>query len=507
MADRLTFQPAAREGATPLRDVSFRLESGGAMLVAGPTGSGKSTLLRLIAGLGGLYPDPHAAGRLQVTFAGDDPAATDSSPLPSPHPGRVVLVPQSPRDALVGLDVFSALAMPLEQGGVAPAETTRRVEEALDRAGLSALMERDVASLSSGEARRVALAGVLAQDAPLVLLDEPFADLEPLSARRLRADLAGMVGRRTVVIAEHRPRWVQDLMDVTLHLVSHEARPAGAMTPSLPECASAPRTAATPGVEARGLGVRRAGRTLMKDVDLRLRPGVWGLIGPNGAGKTSLIWTLAGLLRPQAGSVDVAGVPVWRAGKRVRPRRHERPLRSRLQVAFQEPREAFFSNAVHQELQAPLDALGKAGKKANARSVQEALVASGRTALGDRCPQRLSGGEQRFVQLLGALLARPRVLLLDEPAHGLDADLRTDLRALLGALAKQGHLVLVATHEPEVLPADARWLDLAGDGRLITGAQAAPGAREPAAAGFTTWGREPSHVPTDLGDDLQAVRA
>lgn len=514
LADRLTFQPHGTQGPTPLQELTFHIPPGGSLLLAGDTGTGKSMLLKMIAGLAGLYPEPRASGTLTVRFPDDkepktpEPEATsgrsqDPTPLslPTPRPGRIALVSQSPRDGLVSLDVFAALALPLEEQGVAPRETCRRVEDALQHLGLLELAWRDVATLSSGEARRVALAGAIAQQASLLLLDEPFADLDPAGVQLLRSDLAGRVGRATVVVAEHRAHLAQDLMDATLHLMPGGNREGHTPDPKWWPKPTATTTRSTnakpPKVSADRLRIERGGRRLLDQVDLDLGPGVWGLLGANGTGKSSLLLTLAGLLAPQQGRVQIAGIPVYQGPRRVRPKaRLERRLRTTLQIAFQEPREAFFAPTTRDELTAPLQTLhARAPKKAQAIA-QDALEQAHAGALAERSPQRLSGGQARFVQLLGALLVEPRVLFLDEPTHGLDPGLRAALTRLLDDLAAQGNVVVVATHEPEVLPPRSDWLFLPGDGFLLQGDDAAPGASRPSKAGFTALRSDAQNIKT-----------
>jgi energy-coupling factor transport system ATP-binding protein len=473
----LTFQPQGPMEATPLRDVTFHVPARSLLLVAGSTGAGKSTLLRLIAGLGGCHPDPRVGGRLEVLFPDDPPP---EGPLPGPRPGRVVLVPQSPRDGLVDLDVLGALALPLEQQGLPPGVVLSRLEGALDQMGILGLAAREVGSLSTGEARRVALASAFAQDAGLVLLDEPMADLDPLGVKALQRDLQRLTQDRTVVVAEHRHHLVKGA-DQSLHLVRSPAQdlpPSPLMVPPAPP--------GPPRIEMAGVRLVRGDRVLLDDAGFSLGPGVWGLLGGNGVGKTSLLMVIAGILAPGAGEVEVGGVPVWRGGRRVRPRRrHEMRLRRMVQVAFQEPREAFFASTVMAELSAPLVARGMPRERADAQA-QGGLEAVGRPELAKRSPVRLSGGEARLVQLLGAGLGSPGVWLLDEPTHGLDSVNRRRLRDLLVALRDAGHLVVVATHEPGILPEKTQWLFLPGDARVLSGQEAAPGQREPMRAGFTS---------------------
>lgn len=478
VAERLTFQPSSNQGPTPLRDLSFEVAPGQTLLVSGPSGCGKSTLLSLIAGLGRHAPEPRVSGRLTVRFP-DDTSPHDA--VPAPMPGLVGFLHQEPGDGLLGLDVLSALAMPLEQAGIPRETALARLEHALEALELMPFATREVGTLSAGERKRAALAGIEALDPPLVLMDEPLADLDPNGAARLLQDLGRLGARRTVVLAEHRTEAVRHLADVELHMVldrGAEARPWHVPPAQRPEDAAT--------VVADGLRIRRGGRILLERARLRLTPGVWALMGPNGAGKSTLLATLAGLVRPEAGTVRVTDHTVWADG--VRPkggRGAERDLRRDIQVAFQDPRDAFFAPSVTEEVQAPLEALGLLhGARARA-AVTNALDAFALAHVAERAPTHLSWGEARRVQVIGDLLVAPHVWFLDEPTHGLDPAARRHLARTVAGFAAGGGTVVVATHEPSFMPPRTEWLFLPGDGNLLTGDEARPGATGPADAGYT----------------------
>ncbi|MBW3581699.1 MAG: energy-coupling factor ABC transporter ATP-binding protein [Euryarchaeota archaeon] len=490
-AERLSFGPSGGSGPVPIDRLSFTVEPGETLLVAGPSGTGKSMLLSLVAGLGSTYSDPQVGGHLVVAW----PEGVDPGPLPRPRPGRVGFLQQEPGDGLLGVDLLSALALPLELLGLGRDETADRVGHALETSGLMEMAEREVSTLSVGERKRAALAGIEALDPPLVLLDEPLADLDPPGVRHLLDDLARIHTARTVLVAEHRIGPLRALADRELHLVPSAARPPPRIwTPAI---ARGPG-GAEPAVVANSLSIDRGGRRLIDDATFRLGPGVWGLLGRNGAGKSTLLSVLAGLVAPTSGAVTVAGRPVWSRGLRVSRREtHEVGLRRTLQVCFQEPREAFFAASVKEELTAPIERLGLLlGHRARSK-VENGLEQAGLTHLAEVSPQRLSGGEARRVQTLGALLVSPSVLFLDEPTHGLDPVARDALRANIAAFGRAGGVVIVATHEPAFLPAGAEWIHLPGDGRVMVGDAARPGEPGPAKDGYV--------VPDPLAPETTAL--
>lgn len=184
IADRLA---CARGGRLVLRDLSFRVAAGGALLVKGPNGAGKSTLLRLIAGLlrleGGVITNPFG-----TAFLGHDNALKSDRTL------------GSELKFWAGLDGQSG-----------------RIEAALDRFDLTPLADFPVRILSSGQKRRAALARTWASGAPLWLLDEPSVGLDSANVERLAAAMRDhRAGGGLVIAASHVPIGLDDAAELSL---------------------------------------------------------------------------------------------------------------------------------------------------------------------------------------------------------------------------------------------------------------------------------------------------
>lgn len=195
---------------------------------------------------------------------------------------------------------------------------------------------------------------------------------------------------------------------------------------------------------------------VLSGLDFLLSPGERiGLVGPNGAGKTSLLHIAMGLIRPDSGEVAVYG----------RPREKDadfREVRRRIGLLFQDPDDQLFCPTVSEELAfGPLN-LGKSHKEAR-EIVEKTLAALGLEELSDRVTYRLSGGEKRLVSLAAVLAMEPEVLLLDEPAAGLDEE---TVGRLAEILTSSDLTYLVVSHDRDFLHrATARTLVL-NHGRL-----------------------------------------
>ena len=180
---------------------------------------------------------------------------------------------------------------------------------------------------------------------------------------------------------------------------------------------------------------------IVKGIDLTLAEGeIFTLLGPSGCGKTTTLRMVAGLERPDGGTLSIGGKVVAGPGVFVPP--EERRLGMVFQSYAVWPHKTVFENVSY-----PLRLSGDPDFDARTRAILEKVRLAD---LSLRYPHMLSGGQQQRVALARALVARPAVLLLDEPLSNLDAGLREELRTTIAALAReQGLTVLLVTHDQE----------------------------------------------------------
>ncbi|MCP5158920.1 MAG: ATP-binding cassette domain-containing protein [Gammaproteobacteria bacterium] len=450
-----------------LQDLAFTVEAGEFVLLAGASGSGKSTLCRL---LNGLIPHLHG-GELQgdLRIAGIDPRA--ASPHQLSH--LVGLLLQRPDAQCLATTVARDLAFgPACQGWDRPT-IARRVCEVVERLDIAHLLDRSPYTLSCGEQQRVALAGVLAMQPGILVLDEPFAFLDTAGASQLRERLRRLhAAGSTVLIAEHRLEELADLANRVL--VLHQGRLVADGTPnqvltshladwgleapeSLP--VSPPSQAATrePVTEWDGIQCERDGRAVLYGASLAVAAGeIVALLGANGAGKSTLLRHGNGLLRAQGGEVRVLGQPIGR--------RPVAELAGEVGLVMQQPTHMLFAPTVRDELAAGPHAL----RRYDPAWCAQLSERFGLNPLLDRPPHTLSAGQQRRLAIAAILASRPRVLLLDEPTAGQDAAARAALRTLLQECAAEGVAITVATHDPLwARSLCQRWAVLA-EGRIVT---------------------------------------
>jgi energy-coupling factor transporter ATP-binding protein EcfA2 len=444
-----------------LTEITAGVEPGEVILLRGPSGSGKSTLLRCLNGL-----VPHSTGgqfRGRVVVCGLDTREHPPRQLAT-HVGFVF---QHPDAQFVLEDVEAELAFGLENLGLSRPLMRKRVEEVIDQVGINPLRRRRIDTLSGGERQRVGIAAALAMHPDALVLDEPTSQLDPQAAEDVLQVVLRLVAElgMTTVIAEHRVERIAPFVDRIWTLdggILRDQPPrmalaeGGARPPVVDLALRAGWTPIPLGlrdarVHAKGLPAVRANPVpadghgpvicridgvdhrydavpAVQGLSLTLRRGqVVALMGRNGSGKTTLLRLIAGVLRPQRGSITNEGVAAY---------------------VPQDADTMLFAASVDEELRG-----------------QSAEVIAPFAAWLHRYPRDLSSGERQ--QLAIALMgARADLLLLDEPTRGLDPQVKRALSTYLRTRADAGAGILVATHDVEWAARTADRVLLIADGEI-----------------------------------------
>lgn len=476
------------------RDVTFDIRAGEVVLLLGPSGSGKSTLT---LALNGLIPHALPATMTGTVEAGGIDTATAQTATLSTH---VAMVFQDPDAQIVTGTVYDEVAFGPENL-LLPRETVHsRVEDALRRVGLWERRDDNPDHLSGGGRQRLAIACALAMGSPLIVLDEPTANLDPQGIDDVYAALTDVVatGDRAILLVEHNLDAAMSFVTRTI-VLDRDGRvafdgpaaetirahadelvamgvwlPAATLAalrlrergivvdplPLTPEALAAalpsapPRTSSAsagpslstarePILRARGLTVTRRRTEILHGVDLDIAAGsLTAIVGANGAGKTTLIQALAGVVPPPKGQVSVGGIDPGTASPR--------DLAARIGFVFQNPEHQFIAATVFDELAHGLRLRQTPDDEVAAR-VAEMLERFGLAHKADAHPFLLSGGEKRRLSVGTALITRPPVLALDEPTFGQDRARAAELLELLARLRADGTTILIVTHDLQLV--------------------------------------------------------
>ncbi len=514
------------EGAALTRPsaATFDVSPGEVVLLLGPSGSGKSTLALTLNGLIPHAVPADATGR--VVVAGMDAADTPVATL-STH---VAMVFQDPDAQLVTGSVLDEVAFGPENLLLPADVVLARAEESLRRVGLWERRGENPDALSGGGRQRLAIAAALAMGAPLLVLDEPTANLDPAGIEEVYAALADVVatGDRAIVLVEHNLDAAMDLVDrvvvldaagaviaegparTVLRERAAELRATGVWLPTATLAALRLRAAgyaidplpltpaelhaalaALPAASGPAPPAPRSARHAAPDAAPLVR--VRGLEVVRGRGRERRR-VLQGVDLDIAAGEFVAIVGANGAGKTTlaqaiagvrRPPRgtvtvagddiarlDPRRLSARIGFVFQNPEHQFIAATVFDEIAHGLRLQGLPEQAVTART-NEMLDRFGLSPLAEVHPFLLSGGQKRRLSVGTALVAGAEVVVLDEPTFGQDRARADALLRLLSDLRNAGTAIIVVSHDMQLVAEHADRMIVMEAGRIAAAAPTA----------------------------------
>jgi len=469
--ENLTFSYPKSERRV-LDNVSFAIEEGEFCVLCGATGSGKSTLLRLCKRE--IAPVGQASGRILLRKTPTEQLSPKDAAM------RIGFVCQQPDQQIVCDKVWHELAFGLENLGLSQGEIARRVAEMASYLGIEPWYDKQINELSGGQKQLLNLASVMVMHPDLLILDEPTSQLDPIAAAEFLHTLK-KINRDfslTVLIAEHRLEELVPMCDKlivlknggllgadTPHALMPRIAKDSALLASMPTAARvacaigeqsyplsvkdgremlaryegrnrtlpeiAPKQGCPKALELKNVHFRYARELpdVINDLSLTLYKGeTLCVLGGNGSGKSTMLSLAAGVHKPYAGSISVFG-------KKLKEYKNQSLYRENLALLPQDVQTVFLHNTVEEEMK---DA-----------GVDLATLPFDLSHLLNMHPYDLSGGEQQLAALAKVLATNPRVLLLDEPTKGLDAEKKQHLLDILRTLKSRGISILIVTHDVE----------------------------------------------------------
>ena len=477
-------------GVHALDDVSLEVSRGERICVLGANGSGKSTLASVVCGL--LAPDEGT-----VKLAGECVCADGRPDLEAYRRARrsLGLVFQNPDDQIVTSVVEDDVAFGPENLGLPRDEIAARVARELRRVAMEGYAGADPSRLSGGQRQRVCIAGALAMEPAVLVLDEPGSLLDVRGRAAIMRVMGRLAAAGTTLI--HVTHFMEEALDADRVLVMDHGRILLEGTPDevfshgpelsglglevpfaarlserldlpwtcderqlLCELGTVPNLHKTlmeerpdikhlcklgtvPNLQVEHVTFSYGrGERALDDVSFEVPAGSsTAIIGQTGSGKSTLLRLLCGLERPDEGRVVVDGHDTS-------SRRGSKAARRAVGYVMQHPERQLFAETVEKDV-----AFGPRNLKLPAaeveRRVSRAIETVGLTARRNDSPFTLSGGQRRLCALAGILAMEPRILVLDEPTAGLDPRGRAMLRRVLARLSERGITLVQVTHSME----------------------------------------------------------
>ena len=484
--NQFTFQYDAQAEAT-LKDISFDIVKGEKVLILGPSGSGKSTLAQC---LNGIIPNIHKGqAQGQVRIAGQNifkQSIYDKSQL-------VSTVLQDPDGQFIGLTVAEDLAFALENDCANQSEMKDKVALWAERLDLTSLLNHRPQDLSGGQKQRVSLAGVLIDESPILLFDEPLANLDPKSGQET-IDLIDKIHKEvgaTTIIIEHRLEDVlyrpvdrillvndgtllfngspDELLSSTLLLengireplyvtvlrqLGFDTRDAENLSQLdaldlsdlvLPDrVLKDKRDSSSDSIlKVEGLSVSYGDNpAIIEDMSFSLKKGErLAIVGKNGAGKSTLAKALCGFV-PSQGKITYKGQDISQDSIAERS--------ERIGFVLQNPNQMISQTMIFDEVALGLRLRGIEEDEVEER-VHEVLKTCGLYSFRKWPISALSFGQKKRVTIASILVLKPEIIILDEPTAGQDYKTYTDIMNFLDSLQKQGHTIVMITHDMQLM--------------------------------------------------------
>ena len=481
-----SFQYKAQSEPT-LKNLNLTIYKGEKVLIVGPSGSGKSTIGQC---LNGIIPNIYK-GTSSGQFLIQGKEAFDLSIYEKSHLVSTVL--QDTDGQFIGLSVAEDLAFALENDMVDLGTMKERVQSWAERLDLMKLLDHRPQDLSGGQKQRVSLAGVLIDESPILLFDEPLANLDPKSGQDI-IDLIDQIHEEqgtTTIIIEHRLEDVlyrpvdrvilinqgqvlfngspDELLRTTLlaengireplylttlrqlgqdinqleHLDRLDDIQLDDVNCVIPEATFTKTGEAEELLKLEQISFAyQENHPILKDISLTIPKGQrLAIVGKNGAGKSTLAKAICGFITTE-GQYTSRGEDIKQESVKERA--------ERVGYVLQNPNQMISTNMIFDEVALGLRLRGVAEEDIKER-VYQALKTCGLYEFRKWPISALSYGQKKRVTIASILVLGPEILVLDEPTAGQDQRNYTDIMEFLDSLQEKGHTIVMITHDMQLM--------------------------------------------------------
>ncbi|MCY7155915.1 ABC transporter ATP-binding protein [Streptococcus gallolyticus] len=469
-----------------LKSLNLTIEKGQKVLIIGPSGSGKSTIGHC---LNGIIPNIYH-GEKSGQFTIDGKEAFGLSIYDKSHLVSTVL--QDPDGQFIGLTVAEDLAFALENDCVSLEEMQEKVAHWAKRLDLTEFLDNRPQDLSGGQKQRVSLAGVLIDESPILLFDEPLANLDPKSGQET-IDLIDRIHheeKATTIIIEHRledvlyrhvdkvvlvndgqilfdghpdellrtelliqngirePLYVTALKDLGVDVTSMEHLSDLSQVDLTNIAVIAPSSFQEEAPQDKLLTVEQLhfayqeNRPILKNINFEINQGERiAIVGKNGAGKSTLAKAICQFITPE-GDIRYRGQSIMTDSIKERA--------EKIGYVLQNPNQMISQTMIFDEV-----ALGLRLREVDEQDVEkrvlETLKVCGLYEFRKWPISALSFGQKKRVTIASVLVMNPEIILLDEPTAGQDKRNYTEIMNFLNQLNKAGHTIIMITHDMQLM--------------------------------------------------------
>ena len=465
-------------GSNPaLTEINLDIRKGECILVNGTTGAGKTTFCLAAAGILTHEYEGSSTGTISI-FGKDVRDYQNMGDI-----GKKIGVVFDDADAqLIFTTVEEEVLSGLENRGLSSADVKERLEKILKLTDIEKIRYRPPHTLSGGQKQRVALAATLASGTDCIILDEATAELDTHATGVIISILKELKAqKKTIIVVEQKPREMAEITDrvvmiekgqITGIVSSKEffgnyhddediADLKGKDDSSSSESGTqdAEYDRKETAIKITNLVHQYGENRGIDGLSVEIKHGeLVAVIGENGSGKTTLSKHLNGLLKPTSGDVIVAGMNTKESTVT--------ELANHAGLVFQNPDTMLFEETVEKEILFGLKNIGK--KEEECDGIIDGILAE--VGLSDKrkvFPRSMSRGERQRLAIACVTAMRPEIIILDEPTTGLDPIEARRIMSILTKLSRQGHTVLMVSHDMKIVRNYAERIIKMADGKIV----------------------------------------